>query len=231
MLYVFTGTDTARAKTEARTRTKKAELVVFGEGALNIELAPSYLASQGLFTPAFALMLDRPLDSAESKALLKEHAKAFHESAVPVFIIAPTLSAVDKKLFPKGVVFEEFAVKGAKEAPRPNVFAFTDTVLKGDRKAAWIQYRKLIAAGIVPEEIHGTLSWAARSVLIAGKTNSAAEAGLKPFVFTKSKRVFDKLGAARAESLSRELVHTYHHARMGKGNLELKLEQLILEQI
>ncbi|MFQ5540726.1 MAG: hypothetical protein ACE5F4_00550 [Candidatus Paceibacteria bacterium] len=229
MLFVFTGSDTARAKKEARKLGKEGAVVVFGEGGEPFERAPEYLGIQGLFAPKATLIIDRPFETSEGKALLKEHANALHESDADVFIIAPSLSAADKKLIPKGAELKMFDISNRQHSvPRPNVFAFTDAVLKGDRKDAWIGYRRLIMSGVAPEEIHGALSWAVRSALIAAKTKNATEAGLKPFVFGKSQRFASALGVERVEVLSRALVAAYHEARSGHGTMALNLEYLLL---
>lgn len=230
MLHLFVGIDTARAKTEARRRATGAETVVFGEGGESFERALEFLGTRGLFASAVVLIIDQPLETAEGRALIEEHAAFLQESSAEVFVVEASLTAEQKKLFPRGVTFEKFG--GATEkAERPMPFGLSDAFMRGDRKAAWIEFRKLITAGASAEELHGTLSWAARSAIVAAKTKNAEEAGLKPFVYTKSKRFAEKLGIVRVEELSRALVRTYHQARMGNGSLELKLEQLILEQV
>ena len=69
------------------------------------------------------------------------------------------------------------------------------------------------------------------SVLLAGKTKNATDAGLKPFVYSKSKQMVEKTGLSHFEMLSRHLVATYHQARAGEGELELGLEKLLLEKV
>lgn len=229
MLFVFTGTDTARAKAEARKLAKKAELVLFGEGGETFEHAPSYLGSSGLFAPEVALLIDRPLETAEGKTLIEEHGDALHKADISAFIITGPLKATDKKLFPKGAEFKEFESKGKQEYVRPNVFGFTDTFLAGDKKKTWIGYQKLLHEGVSPEEIHGALSWAVRSALTSLKATSATAAGLKPFVYTKSKRAAEKIGEAKVEQYSRDLVRAYHDARSGRGTMALNLEALLLD--
>ena len=230
MLYVFVGLDVARAKSEARKLSKKAEVFVVGAGAEAFSLAPQIALSSGLFSPTTAVIVDRPFDSPEGKELISVYADMLHKSSVPVFIITPTLLATEKKLFPKGAEFQNFDVTQGKEVNRPNVFAFTDSFLSNDRKKAWLHYQKLLSSGISPEEIHGALLWAVRSTLIAGKTQSATEAGLKPFVYTKSKRTAERLGMTYIENMSRELVSVYHRARSGEGTIALGIEHMILEK-
>lgn len=231
MLHVFIGNDTARAKTEARERVGDAEFVFFGEGAETFDRALSYLDARGLFTSKVALLIDRPFETAEGKTLVTDYGVALQKTDVDVFVIAGPLTATDKKLFPKGAIFETFEIKEAPPAPtQPNAFAFADAFMLGDRKKAWIAYRRLIEFGSAPEELHGVMLWAVRSAFVAAKTKSATEAGLKPFVYTKSKRVAEKLGVERVEDLSRSLVSIYHQARAGQGDMMLGMEKLILEK-
>lgn len=228
MLYVFTGSNTAKAKAEARKKAGKAEIVLFGEGGESFERAAGHLGASGLFAPKVALIIDRPLETAEGKELLENFGDAFLKVDMDVFVIAGPLKATEKKLFPKKAEFKEFEDKPKQEYVRPNTFAFADSFLASDKKKTWIGYRKLITEGVSPEEIHGTLSWAVRSALLAGKTNSATESGLKPFVYSKSKRAFEKLGEETVEQYSRNLVSVYHRARAGEGTLENNLELLLL---
>ncbi|MEK7613357.1 MAG: hypothetical protein AAB439_00560 [Patescibacteria group bacterium] len=227
MLHLLIGVDVVAAKAEARKRAK-GEVVVFGEGAQSFDTALSYLGSQGLFAPKISLLFDRALESAEGKALFEEHAETLHSHDTDVFVIETSLNAEVKKLFPKGVEVTDFGKKEAEEKPMP--FTLTDLFMAGDRKGAWIEYQKLLGQGLSAEEIHGTLSWAVRSALLSAKTKSADEAGLKPFVYTKSKRFAEKLGVNVVENLSRKLVHIYHRARAGQGDMTLGIEKLILEK-
>lgn len=239
MLYVFVGPDIARAKKEARALSKKTECVFFGEGNEPFQLAPGVFASQGLFSSKVSLVLDRPLETLEGQELVRNYSKKFHESDVAVFIIQPeTYSQVLKNLgikkeeakevFPKGVEVVEFGEHSTEERLLP--FGLSDAFMRGDRKVAWIEFRKLISAGAGIEELHGTLLWAVRSALIAAKTKNAIEAGLKPFVYSKSKRFAEKMGILNVEELSRRLVGVYHDARAGKADMELGIEKLILEK-
>ena len=227
MLHLFIGINTAAAKTRAR-KSVRGEAVFFGEGAHAFETALTYLSSRGLFSENITLILDRPFETTEGKALLEAHAQALHESSVDVYVIETSLSAEQKKFFPKNATVEDFGKAEKEERLLP--FALSDAFMSGDRKNAWIEYQKLMSHGMTPEEIHGTLSWVVRSALLAAKTKSATEAGLKPFVYTKSKRVAEKHGIAHVEELSRRLVALYHSARAGEGALALLLESFLLEK-
>ena len=230
MLTVFVGVDTARAKAEVKKRAGNSALV-FGEGAGEFSDVASHVQTSGLFAEALTLVLDRPSETTDGLQLIADFAKDMHASPHTIFVIEAKFDAKTKKLFPKSATIESFDPPKSTEASRPNVFSFTDTVLKGDKKGAWLGYQKLVRAGISAEEIHGALAWAVRSALLSGKTKNATEAGVKPFVYTKSKRFVEKKGIEHFEQLSRELVDTYHRARSGEGELSLGLERLLLEKV
>lgn len=230
MLYIFTGSNISEAKARVQALASGYEIVRLGEGGEDTSRALSFLESQGLFVQKPALIFDRACETEEGKAFIFEHAEIFHKSDALVFVIEEKLTATDVKKFPKGVQAESFEVERASVAPPLNVFAFTDAFLAGDRKNAWVRYRALMASGVVPEEVHGALAWAVRSVLLALKAKDANASGLKPFVYSKSKKAGERLGVAGFESLSRELSRRYHRSRMGEGTLDLLLEDLILSK-
>ena len=230
MLYVLTGSDVMKAKARAAALAKGYETVRFGEGGETFARVPSYLGARGLFAPKIALILDRPSEDVDGKTLVAEHAKDFAGAEMPVIVIEPTLDAATKKAIAKHAEIEEFEPTATQETPPPSVFALTDAFASGDRKGAWILYRRLIENGSAAEEVHGALAWQARAMVLASKTKSAAEAGLKPFVYTKAKRTASRLGEAGAEELSRELVRILHSSRMGGGGLEDLLEAFLLKK-
>jgi len=231
MLYLFVGDDVVRAKEEALKRAKGYEVVRVGEGGESFGNVGGYLGQSGMFATKVALVLDRPLDSAEGKELLFEQGDALVDSASLVIAIAEDMTATEQKKLPKGVKVEKFEtkIKTAEEVP-PSVFALTDLYAAGDRKGSWVTYRKLIESGAQPEEVHGALAWAVRGMILAAKTKTAEEAGMKDYPYRKAKGAVQKIGIVAAENASRQLVQLYHDARMGKGALEDLLEVFLLKK-
>lgn len=230
MLYVLTGNDSDKIKKRVAEITKGADVTRFGEGGESFLNVLSYLGAPSLFSKINALVLVSPIEDAGAKEFILQNLKAFFESETVVIITeghidAPTLKKIDKY-----AEVESFELKKVVEAPAPNVFALADAFAKGDRKKAWVLYRQFIANGSAAEEIHGTLSWQARAMVLASKTKSAEEAGLKPFAYTKAKSASARFTPQAIESLSRELVTLYHQSRMGHGSLEDLLEMFLLKK-
>lgn len=230
MLHILTGSDTMKAKARAMAIAKGYELVRFGEGAEAFANVLGYLGASGLFSKKIALLLERPSESEDGTALLSEHAKDFTEADMPVIVIEPDIDSGVLKNLRMVAAVEEFESEEKEEVPAPSVFALTDAFASGNRKDSWVLYRKLIASGSAPEEVHGALSWQARAMVLASKTKSAAEAGLKPFVYSKAKRASARLGEVETENLSRGLVRLLHESRMGGGHLEDLLEVFLLRK-
>src|SRR3989338_7014954 len=190
MLYILTGSDVVKAKARAMKLADKSEVVRFGEGGEAFANVGSYLSARGLFASKVSLILDRPLDDPGGAALFTpERIQELADAGALVIAIAPDIhSDVLKNIrIGKTVVVEEFELKEKDNEPAPNVFALTDAFAAGDRKKSWILYRQMIEDGASAEEIHGALSWQARAMVLATKTKSAEEAGMKSYPYGKAK--------------------------------------------
>jgi hypothetical protein len=230
MLTICIGDDVVNAKAKVAARSAGTEVVRFGEGGQPFSEVGGYLEQRGMFAPAVTLILDRPLESDEGTALITEQGDVLVVASAQVFAIVGSVSAADQKKFPKGAAIETYDAPARADSEVPNSFALVDAVQAGDRKRAWILYRQLIDSGASAEEVHGTLAWAARAVVLATKTKTAADAGMKSFPYDKAKRVARTLKPGEAEAQSAALVRMYHDARLGKGTLEELLEMYLLRK-
>ena len=109
-----------------------------------------------------------------------------------------------------------------------NIFALTDAVGARDKKKAWIIYQKALLAGLSPEEIFYKLVWQVKSLLLAAKTKSAAEADMKSFPYSKAKGYLKNFKTEEFESLSEDLVTSYVKTRQGEGEIETLVEKILL---
>ena len=231
MFFVLTGTDSTKIKKRIAELTRNADITRFGEGGEAFSNVFSHLGAPSLFSQKNALVLVSPLEDAEAKEIVLQNLKAFSDSETIVVVTESHIdAATTKKIEKHAEAIESYELKKTAEAPVPNVFALADAFAKGDRKKAWVLYRQFIENGSAPEEIHGTLSWQARAMVLASKTKSAEEAGLKPFAYTKAKAAVARFTPEAVEDLSRELVTLYHQSRMGQGSLEDLLEVFLLKK-
>ena len=144
MLYIFLGDDGAGAKQEVKRRSS-GEVLFFGEGGGLFSEVSTHLSTSGLFSETLTLVLDQPTESDEGKQLLEVYGKQFSKSGHTIFILERALDAKATKLFSKDAQFEVFDTPKPAETPRPNVFAFTDLVLRAIA-AAWLGVANAIGA-------------------------------------------------------------------------------------
>ena len=100
-----------------------------------------------------------------------------------------------------------------------------------DKKRAWMLLQHARMCDVGAEEIHGTIFWQVKMMLVCKDANSAEQAGVKPFVFGKSKRGANSFTTEELRMLSGNLVHAYHEAHRGGMPLYDALETLILRQV
>lgn len=229
MLTVLIGSDIQKLRGRVLKNAKGYSVIRFGEGGEQFERVPDMLGAQGLFGDAALLLIDRPSESESGRELLsKESLALLHRASTPVYLLDYELGAETKKSIPKGANVE--IEKEEKARTERSFFSLADAFLARDRKKSWLLYREYLTQGATPEELHGILSWQARALVIASKTESASASGLNPFVFGKAKKAAERIGNEEAERLSRELVEIYHYSRMGKGALAELLEAFLLEK-
>ncbi len=233
MLYLFHGNNTVKTHDKAYSLAqnllaKKPDASIF---TLNTEgwhkdRLVELLQSQGLFMGNYIVCVDIRAFSADDLATVVDFAKDMKNSS-HVFIILST--SVSKKTLQ---AFERHADKiqeysdVAREDKRD--FRLTDTLVLKDKKKLWTLYREALALGKEIEEIHGLLYWQVKNMLLVSKSKNPEEAGLKPFVFSKTKQALQKYKIEEIENLSFNMVRVYHEARQGRVDFEVGLERVLL---
>jgi hypothetical protein len=123
---------------------------------------------------------------------------------------------------------QSFTLKEKKGKPDFNIFSLTDAFGRRDKKNLWVLFQKAVESGAVPEEIHGILFWQLKSMLLAHACKSAAEAGVKPFVWSKARTFAKNWSEEELKNLSAKMVSLYHDAHRGIYEFPIALERLIL---
>lgn len=109
-----------------------------------------------------------------------------------------------------------------------NIFSLTDAIGARKKRDAWVLYMKALASGLSPEEVFYKLQWQTKTMLLASKTKSAEEAGMKAFPYSKAKGFLKNFKPGELEKMSEELVRSYHAARRGEGEIETFVEKTLL---
>ncbi len=235
MLYVFYGTDKDTAREKALTllfslQKKKPEAELFRIDAehWSEQAIDELIGGQGLFSKTYLVFLSYLFENEEAKEAVVKKLSAIGESP-NIFVMLEgkldkaTLLAVTESA-EKALSFEK---KGEKKEEF-NIFSLTDAFGRRDKRKLWILLQKTFATDAVPEEIHGILFWQLKSMLLASGARSAAEAGIAPFVFTKSKNFLKNYSVPELHNLSSVLVGMYHDAHRGLRDFEIALERFVL---
>lgn len=238
MLYLFHGSDKAGSLAKARKlvdglRAKKADahFVHIQADSWRAGILDEHLAGQGLFSHKYIVFLDRVLENAEAKDVLPDFIPAMGESENIFIVLEGELAAAIKKVLEK-TADKSVVTDAPKVTPKKsafNIFALGDAVGARDALRSWTLYREAIDNDHEGEAIAGTLFWQIKSMLLAKKASNAGEAGLNPFVFTKSKKYAAAYTEQELKSVLRELIVRYHDAHRGIGDLELGLEGFTLQ--
>lgn len=234
MLYLFYGTDRNKALAKALaiidTKTsEKPDAVVFkvDAGNLSKNLLVELCGSQGLFEQKYIVHMKDVFADDASKSIVFEFLKDLKESE-NIFII--TDGALLKKDFTKiekhtDKVWEHVAKE--KFEAKENIFGITNHLLARDKKNLWIEFQKLKTHFAV-EEIHGTLFWCFKNVALVARSTNAEETGLKPFVYSNTKRAVAKFSQEEIDEKLWNLTKILGDSRRGEGELEILLEKWTL---
>lgn len=255
MLYVHHGAHISQSIEKAkalidslRAKRPDAAFVRITSDDWNASIIEEHLGGQGLFTNKYIIYLDRVIENIEAKESFVDFIPAMQESPNIFIVCEGKLNIEFKKAFEKNaekVVVSDETVKNSTYGKSSqfgtsvqnsvagkkdfNIFALADAFGARDRQKSWIIYREAVKNGLESESILGTLFWQAKSIALAAKCKTAGEAGLKPFVFDKSKRFSMKYSNSELEKLLKDLIVVYHDGHRGLIGLESAIERMTLK--
>ncbi len=112
-----------------------------------------------------------------------------------------------------------------------NNFAVSDAVAARDKRTAWVEFTKLARSGAKMEEVHGTIFWAIKTLLLC-KTETreeAMKAGVKDYTFRKFAPHAKRFLRSELEQRLMLLKRMYHEAHEEDVDLGVLLEQFLLK--
>lgn len=238
MLYVFYGSDIAKSRDKAgalisflRNKRPDASFIHVDADKWSTSIIEEHAAGQGLFSNKYIVFLDRITENRLAKEEIIDSLSLTQDSSNIFIVLEGKVLSELKKAFDKYAekVVESEEIKNTKFNKNDfNIFALADAVGARDSFKSWSLYRQAIDKGIESENIIGTLFWQIKSLILAAQSKSAAEAGLNPFVFSKSKKYSSNYSPEELYSLMEKLNTLYHDGHRGLVNLELSVERLML---
>ena len=192
MLYVFCG-DRFAARERSRAfvaacqkKRSAAEYIYLSSSGLSQSLE-ELLVGQGLFEKKYIVFCDELLGDSSGGHLLG-HPSRYHESPHMFIVFEPSLSpSLEKQLSGVGAVVQRFAEK-KDEGDSRALFGFTDVFCRGVPEKTLASFFSLVRRGESPSSLLTILLWQIRMLALVSSSSSASEAGVKPFVFSKTKK-------------------------------------------
>lgn len=231
MLQVVYGTDSITIRKTAFGLADEAQAAGAVLHRLESEqYAPGLLAdavgTTSLFGETAVYIIDTPSESSDFLAEVLEYAPSLAESANQFVVIEKALLAPAKKQFTNaGATLRECK---AAAGERFNVFALADALARKDKRTLWLLLQGATKAGIVAEEIIGTLWWQLKTLRVAALTQSAAEADMKEYPYNKAKRSLAHFAPGELTTLSHSLLDVYHAGHAGEVPIGDALELCVL---
>ena len=108
-----------------------------------------------------------------------------------------------------------------------NIFTLPQKVGERDRRGAWVELQRAQRAGVSESDLLRPLLWQVRAILLASRV-SAAESGLKPFVYNRAKSYAENYSRAELDTLSFSLAMLEPRVVAGEVELDIALETLVL---
>jgi len=237
MIYFFYGTniDKAREKTHQvldslLAKRPNASVLHVSSDNFNEEVVREYVEGQGLFESKHVIFFDHVFENELAGEYVLGNIKKMKDSPHAVIILE---GKMDKKTSTR---IEKYAEKAegfedrgsAKKQKDFDIFSLTDALGERDKKSMWVLLQKGFLSGATPEELSGIIFWQIKTMLIAKGSRSAEDAGLKPFVFNKSRNYANNFSDEELKVLSADIISMYHDSRRGIVDFKTSLEQFSL---
>lgn len=241
MYYFLYGKDSdkARAKAEELVQSmhqKKPDAELFKLDTDNWKESQfdEFVRAQGLFERKFIVFANRLFEKKEIKEVVLEKLSEIGKSDNVFIFLEGALDKASLKLVEASAqrvqVFEKEKTNDRYEPGGEafNTFALADAFGERNKKLLWVLYQKSVRAEGSPEELAGILFWQLKNIMLAQACATATEAGVTPFVFSKSKRFSKNFTEGELAKLASQLIDLYHNAHRGKVDFEAGLEGFLL---
>jgi DNA polymerase III delta subunit len=231
MYVVYFGTDRTKVRDAAGDFSQKN---LPPDGTLTTLDAQSFITGQiadalgatSLFGGAEWFVLDTPSGDPDFEEEVKSSLKEMSESPNTFVVLEGALLAPAKKAYGKfAASSEEFT---AQKNERFNTFGMAEALAQKDKRKLWVLLQEARQSGLREEEIIGMLWWQLKSLRLALVTNSADEAGMKEFPYTKAKRALSTFAPGEVVLLSQSLLELYHAGHSGQSDMDVALEEWVL---
>lgn len=235
MIYFFGGENSIKSFEKGTALFKNlqdkkpdATFLSFDAESISEDALGELIASQGLFEKKIVALFKNISAKADLKKEILRKVSDFKDSQNIFVWIEKDITPAEEKTLTDAA--EKSAISQSEKQTKQefNIFALTESFGQRNKIKLWSLFLDALAQGKAAEEIHGTLFWQAKSILLAKSEKTAEDAGLKPFPYTKAKGFAKNFSDEEIKKLTKNLVVIYHEAHLGNTNFELALEDFAL---
>ena len=157
------------------------------------------LFGQGLFERKYIVFCDEIVSDASCSGYLLKNLAAYSASPHMFIIFEPNLAtAAEKRFTGVGAIMHKSPVRRERSDSR-RLFSFTDTFLRGKTEATFASLHTLLSDGESPDSVIQIILWQLRTLAVVDRSESAEAAGVKPFVYKKSRDALDAMKKGRVD--------------------------------
>ncbi len=242
MLCLILGKDRYEINEKLESVCDSHPFIKMDEFSFDRDLVASSLESTSLFGGGekSIFVFENVLENEDIEGLLVDLGQSMNESENFFVLIEGEIDGYTLALFKKvannvldlreKVLDDKAGSKGKDKnwgTAQYNVFALADSVGSKSAKAIWIEYEKALMKGASAEELFSRI-WGKIKDMQSSQISSPEVLGIHPFVHKKAKLDGKNWGEIEMKKFMSKLIYIYHSARLGKEELELSLEKLIL---
>lgn len=233
MIHCFFGEDSQKARKEARvlferlrSDNKSATASYFDDILFDMSAATDAFTSENLFGGQNILYFDGILEHTDGESFYRTILKKTEHDVV-IREVSPSkdLSVFferlgEVKLYPLMKRFEK----------RVDSFPVANALGARDKRASWVEFEKVRRSGTAMEEMHGTIFWAYKTMLIARLLDKkdALRGGVKETSYRTYSAHAQGYTIDELKDKITLLKDIYHKGHRGEGEMEDLLEQFIL---
>lgn len=186
------------------------------------------LHGQGLFSQRYIIELRHIFESKDTLESVISFLPEIQQSE-NIFIWAD--KNIDEKFLSEieqhATKVQKFEEAKKKEEIKFNIFSLGDALCERNKQKLWTLFRDALNY-FAPEEIHGTLFWQMKNLLLAQKYKTAKDADMKDFPFNKAKIGAKKYSEEEVLKMTSDLISVSHDSRRGSHDFEIALERWVL---
>jgi DNA polymerase III delta subunit len=186
------------------------------------------LHGQGLFSQRYIIELRHLLETAETaESVISFLPEIAQSENIFIWVDRDVTEKHLKQIEKHASKVQEFKVVQKLAKPEFNLFSLGDALIERNKQKLWVLFQDALSY-FPAEEIHGTIFWQMKNMVLVNKVQTASEVDMKPFVFSKAKSASKKYSEKEMEKMLENLLAVSHDSRRGKHDFGVALERWIL---